>query len=116
VLSATPACPCRPSAAAAAKTLLKAVMPSVMEPQRPLSTIRLPGRGQPAICAVRQEATAEGGNGSGPAQETRLAVATGEGLLYSYRLELPAPASADSSSSGLRHSLEGEWQLTAPPR
>ena len=86
-------------------------MPSAMEPQRPLATIRLPGRGQPAICAVRQEATAEGGEGGAAEHQTRLVVATGEGLLYSYRLELPTAA----AGGGLRHSLEGEWQLAAPP-
>ncbi|KAL4427953.1 hypothetical protein ABPG75_002042 [Micractinium tetrahymenae] len=114
--------PGRHPAARAAKSLLSAVMPGVLEPQRPLATIRLPGRSQAAICAVRQEVleAAGGGNAGGGAaeeRETRLAVATAEGLLYSYRLDLPAAVSeggGEGSGSSLRHSLEGEWSLTAP--
>lgn len=99
-------------------------MPGVLEPQRPLATIRLPGRSQAAICAVRHEvlgpaagADAEDSSGAMDEQETRLAVATAEGMLYSFRIELPAAGAAGSgegSSSSLRHSLEAEWSLAAP--
>lgn len=97
-------------------------MPGVLEPQRPLATIRLPGRSQAAICAVRQEVLeaagngAAGGGGAMEERETQLAVATAEGLLYSFRIELPAAAAegdGEGSGSSLRHSLEGEWSLTA---
>lgn len=86
-------------------------MLGVLEPQRPLGTVRLPGKAHTAsICAVRQEAADgdDGSEGGAPAaQETRLAVATAEGILYSYRLELPA----ESSNGSLRCSLEGEWGI-----
>lgn len=96
-------------------------MPGVLEPQRPLATIRLPGRSQAAICVVRQDVLdagdeAAGGSAAMEERETRLAVATAEGLLYSFRVELPAAGAeggGDGSGSSLRHSLEGEWSLTA---
>lgn len=69
----------RHPAAAAAKSLLSAVMPGVLEPQRPLATVRLPGKGQAAICALKQD-EAEDGEGAAAARETRLAVATAGGL------------------------------------
>ncbi len=69
----------RHPAAAAAKSLLSAVIPGVLEPQRPLATVRLPGKGQAAICALTQEAE-DGGEGSAAERETRLAVATAGGL------------------------------------
>lgn len=110
----------RHPAAAAAKSLLLAVMPGVLEPQRPLATVRLPGRGQPTICAVRQEeapgaggAGGEEGSTTGAEWETRLAVATGEGILYSYRLELPTDSSDGGGGGGIKCSLEGEWSLLA---
>lgn len=75
-----PAPPCRHPAAAAAKSLLSAVMPGVLEPQRPLATVRLPGKGQAAICAVTHEEAEDGGEGAAAERETRLAVATAGGL------------------------------------
>lgn len=54
-------------------------MPGVLEPQRPLATVRLPGKGQAAICALKQD-EAEDGEGAAAARETRLAVATAGGL------------------------------------
>lgn len=119
--------PCRHPAATAAKSLLSAVIPGVLEPQRPLATVRLPGKGQAAICAVRTEAAGEdegdGGalapaaaGGAASEQEALLAVATAEGILYSYRLELPVGegfgGGAGSGGGGLKCSLEGEWGLT----
>jgi hypothetical protein len=89
-----------------------------MEPQRPLATVRLPAKGHPAICAVLHEAAAQeaelgdlaaGPEGGSEAQQTRLAVATGDGLLYSYRLELPDPD--DEHGGILRSFLEGEWNV-----
>ena len=103
------------------------MLPGVVEPQRPLATVRLPGRGQPAICALRQEAAEgeaadEGGAAAGVApaagvdRETRLAVATAEGILLSYRLELPEEGGGSGGGGGggaLRCSLEGEWPLVS---
>ncbi|PRW56485.1 Autophagy-related 18 [Chlorella sorokiniana] len=109
--------PGRHPEAAAAKSLLSAVMAGVLEPQRPLATVRLPGKGQAAICAVTHEEAEDGGEGAAAEWETRLAVATAEGILYSYRLEVPGgagTAGGDSSGGGgssLRASLEGEWSL-----
>lgn len=110
---------CRHPAAKAAQSLLSAVMPGVMEPQRPLATVRLPAKGQGAICAVVQEVVGQDGGddaspglgvAGGAVAETRLAVATGEGYLYSFRLELPEPEGPEHGGT-LRHSLEGEWNL-----
>lgn len=75
-----PAPPYRHPAAAAAKSLLSAVMPGVLEPQRPLATVRLPGKGQAAICAVTHEEADDGSEGAAAERETRLAVATAGGL------------------------------------
>lgn len=111
--------PGRHPAARASLSLLSAVIPGMLEPQRPLATVRLPGRSHAAICAVRQEVleAAEGSQGAGgDERETQLVVATGEGVLYSFRLDLPsaaAAAGADGGSGSLRASLEGEWSLAA---
>ena len=104
----------RHPAAKAAQSLLSAVMPGMMEPQRPLATVRLPAKGWPAICAVVQEAVDQADGSSlvgSTASQTRLVVATGDGLLYSFRLELPPPGCEHGAAAALRHSLEGEWFL-----
>ncbi|KAL4858669.1 Gamma carbonic anhydrase 1 [Chlorella vulgaris] len=103
----------RHPASKAAQSLLSTVMPRALEPQRPLATVRLPARAQAVICAVVHESQDGGSSEAGQAQ-TRLVVATGQGLLYSFRLDLPAPE-AEQRGEGLQHSLEGEWRLLGPP-
>lgn len=104
---------CRHPAAKAAQTLLSAMIPGV-EPQRPLATVRLPAKGQPTICAVVRDAPQDDSSPAlgEAAPNTRLVVATGEGMLYMYRLELPSSDVEDSSAPPL-HSLEGEWNLAS---
>jgi hypothetical protein len=79
--------------------------------------VRLPAKGQPTICAVVHDAPQDDGSLAvgKAALDTRLAVATGEGMLYLFRLELPASDLEHGSAPPL-HSLEGEWNLAGTAR
>lgn len=114
---------CRHPAASAAVGFLCSVMPprltDVVEPPRCIATIKLPGRGVPAICAVQSVASRQ--NGRDPTDSTlaedlnanagigtvNVMVATAEGLFYEYHLQdLKAP-------QGPTCTLEGESYLLA---
>lgn len=92
----------------------------VVELPRSVLTIELPGKGVPAVCAIRtaqeQQQEADEQAGQPPASdaesrhslngEVHLILATADGLLYEYHVQgLKGP------TQQLSHTLEGEWYL-----
>ncbi|KAA6416714.1 MAG: autophagy-related 18-like [Trebouxia sp. A1-2] len=117
--------PDRHPAASAAVGFLCSVMPprltDVVEPPRCIATIKLPGRGVPAICAVQSVSSQQNGGGTtdssladdlnanagGGMGIINVMVATAEGLFYEYHVQdLKAP-------QGPTCTLEGESYLLA---
>ena len=91
----------------------------VVEPPRCIATIKLPGRGVPAICAVQSVASRQNGrdstdstlaedlNANAGVGTVNVMVATAEGLFYEYHVQdLKAP-------QGPTCTLEGESYLLA---
>ncbi|KAK2075950.1 hypothetical protein QBZ16_001286 [Prototheca wickerhamii] len=103
----------RPSTAAqAASAMLSSIVPAplarAVEPARCLTTIRLPGRPSPGICALlpaeADRADDEGSSSAGSRDWLTLLAATAEGILYSFKLEATPEGSYKSF-------LQGEWFL-----
>ena len=115
---------CRHPAAAVASNMLSAFIPpsitDVVELPRSVLTIELPGKGVPAVCAIRkaqeQQQETDEQAGQPPASdaesqhslngEVHLILATADGLLYDYRVQ-----GLKGATQQLSHSLEGEWYL-----